>query len=177
MESSRVKAPPSNDAPVQQQQDPGFQKREASRLSRAFLINSLLPRAPKQAWSRLFYTVQTAPVPCFPACTRRPPTWPRTFVYKIAKPPLSPNVSTTTRHPTHHAAEQRYGTPVARFFSESSLILGMDADTAKHECVSEDALQHLKTYKYSSVDKSFISRYILKHYVRSPPNARARSMS
>jgi ethanolaminephosphotransferase len=52
----------------------------------------------------------------------------------------------------------------------------MDADTAKHECVSEDALQHLKTYKYSSVDKSFISRYILKHYVR-PPNARARSMA
>lgn len=40
------------------------------------------------------------------------------------------------------------------------------ADFAKHECVSEDALQHLKTYKYSSVDKSYISRYILKHYVR-----------
>jgi ethanolaminephosphotransferase len=39
-------------------------------------------------------------------------------------------------------------------------------ETARHECVSEDALQHLKTYKYSSVDKSFISRYILKHYVR-----------
>jgi ethanolaminephosphotransferase len=37
-------------------------------------------------------------------------------------------------------------------------------ETARHECVSEDALQHLKTYKYSSVDKSFISRYILKHY-------------
>ncbi|KAF2013449.1 ethanolaminephosphotransferase 1 [Aaosphaeria arxii CBS 175.79] len=38
------------------------------------------------------------------------------------------------------------------------------AKTAAHECVSEDALQHLRTYKYSSVDKSFISRYILKHY-------------
>ena len=25
---------------------------------------------------------------------------------------------------------------------------------------------HLKAYKYSSVDKSFTSRYILKHYVR-----------
>ncbi|KAJ5059394.1 ethanolaminephosphotransferase 1 [Bipolaris maydis] len=37
-------------------------------------------------------------------------------------------------------------------------------ETKKHECVSEDALQHLRTYKYSSVDKSFISRYILKHY-------------
>jgi ethanolaminephosphotransferase len=45
------------------------------------------------------------------------------------------------------------------------------AETARHECVSEDALQHLRTYKYSSVDKSFISRYILKHYVRSLPPA------
>lgn len=43
------------------------------------------------------------------------------------------------------------------------------AETAKHECVSEDALHHLKSYKYSSVDKSFISRYILKHYVRPAP--------
>lgn len=25
-------------------------------------------------------------------------------------------------------------------------------------------MAHLKTYKYSSVDKSFISNYILKHY-------------
>ncbi|KAK2745024.1 hypothetical protein FQN55_006381 [Onygenales sp. PD_40] len=32
------------------------------------------------------------------------------------------------------------------------------------DSLSEDALSHLKTYKYSSVDKSFISRYILKHY-------------
>ncbi|KAF2118167.1 ethanolaminephosphotransferase 1 [Lophiotrema nucula] len=37
-------------------------------------------------------------------------------------------------------------------------------ETAAHECVSDDALQHLRSYKYSSVDKSFISRYILKHY-------------
>lgn len=36
--------------------------------------------------------------------------------------------------------------------------------TAAHECVSDEALSHLKTYKYSSVDKSLISRYILKHY-------------
>ncbi|KAF2835547.1 Choline/ethanolaminephosphotransferase [Patellaria atrata CBS 101060] len=38
------------------------------------------------------------------------------------------------------------------------------SNTAAHECVSEEALAHLKTYKYSSVDKSLISRYILKHY-------------
>ncbi|KAF2662862.1 ethanolaminephosphotransferase 1 [Lophiostoma macrostomum CBS 122681] len=38
------------------------------------------------------------------------------------------------------------------------------AGTAAHECVSEEALQQLKFYKYSSVDQSLISRYILKHY-------------
>ncbi|KAF2151836.1 Choline/ethanolaminephosphotransferase [Myriangium duriaei CBS 260.36] len=37
-------------------------------------------------------------------------------------------------------------------------------EEAAHECVSEDALIHLRSYQYSSVDKSFISRYILKHY-------------
>ncbi|KAL8661601.1 MAG: hypothetical protein Q9202_005429 [Teloschistes flavicans] len=37
-------------------------------------------------------------------------------------------------------------------------------NTAAHECVCDDALIHLKSYKYSSVDKSLISRYILKHY-------------
>ncbi|KZF26123.1 sn-1,2-diacylglycerol cholinephosphotransferas-like protein [Xylona heveae TC161] len=37
-------------------------------------------------------------------------------------------------------------------------------DPPAHECLSEDALVHLKSYKYSSVDKSYISRYILKHY-------------
>ena len=37
------------------------------------------------------------------------------------------------------------------------------------ESLSDEALAHLKTYKYSSVDKSFISRYILKHYVRWTP--------
>ena len=31
--------------------------------------------------------------------------------------------------------------------------------------MSEEALVHLKSYKYSSVDKSLISNYILKHYV------------
>jgi ethanolaminephosphotransferase len=40
-------------------------------------------------------------------------------------------------------------------------------EEAAHECVSEDALVHLKSYKYSSVDKSLISNYILKHYVRA----------
>ncbi|KAL2270861.1 hypothetical protein VTJ83DRAFT_232 [Remersonia thermophila] len=35
---------------------------------------------------------------------------------------------------------------------------------AAAECVSDDALIHLKTYKYSAVDKSPISNYVLKHY-------------
>ncbi|KAK3983915.1 putative choline/ethanolaminephosphotransferase [Cladorrhinum sp. PSN332] len=39
-----------------------------------------------------------------------------------------------------------------------------DSKRAAAECVSEDALIHLKSYKYSSVDKSPISNYVLKHW-------------
>lgn len=39
---------------------------------------------------------------------------------------------------------------------------------AQRECVSDDALKHFRTYKYSSVDKSPISQHILRHYVRPP---------
>lgn len=35
----------------------------------------------------------------------------------------------------------------------------------KVDPLSEEALVHLKSYKYSSVDKSLISHYILRHYV------------
>lgn len=47
---------------------------------------------------------------------------------------------------------------------------GADIDTGKAqiECISDDALKHFKTYKYSSVDKSPLSNYVLKHYVLSP---------
>lgn len=41
-------------------------------------------------------------------------------------------------------------------------------ESAAAECLSEDALVHLKSYKYSSVDKSWISNNILRHYVRCP---------
>lgn len=36
---------------------------------------------------------------------------------------------------------------------------------AAQDSLSDDALMPLKSYKYSSVDKSFISRYVLRHYV------------
>ncbi|KAI0390202.1 CDP-alcohol phosphatidyltransferase [Xylariaceae sp. FL0594] len=36
--------------------------------------------------------------------------------------------------------------------------------TAVAECISDDALIHLRTYKYSAVDKSPISNYILRPY-------------
>ena len=49
---------------------------------------------------------------------------------------------------------------------ELGSILTYSSGTAAHECVSEDALIHLKSYKYSSVDKSLISHYILRHYVQ-----------
>ena len=38
---------------------------------------------------------------------------------------------------------------------------------AIQDSLSDDALAPLKSYKYQSVDKSFISRYVLKHYVRN----------
>ena len=47
-----------------------------------------------------------------------------------------------------------------------STIVDCSTGKAGVECISEDALLHLKSYKYSSVDKSPVSRYILKHYVR-----------
>jgi ethanolaminephosphotransferase len=40
----------------------------------------------------------------------------------------------------------------------------VNAKQAAAECVSDDALIHLKTYKYSAVDKSPISNYILRPY-------------
>ena len=40
-------------------------------------------------------------------------------------------------------------------------------EKAAADSLSEDALKHFKTYKYSSVDKSPISNYILRHYVSS----------
>jgi hypothetical protein len=48
------------------------------------------------------------------------------------------------------------------------------AEQAVAECISDDALIHLKSYKYSSVDKSPVSKYILGPWVRltdysSPP--------
>ncbi|KAG7293389.1 hypothetical protein NEMBOFW57_003439 [Staphylotrichum longicolle] len=42
-------------------------------------------------------------------------------------------------------------------------------EEAVAECVSDDALIHLKSYKYSAVDKSPISHYILRPYVRTAP--------
>ncbi|KAF2674730.1 Choline/ethanolaminephosphotransferase [Microthyrium microscopicum] len=35
---------------------------------------------------------------------------------------------------------------------------------AAHECLTDEALSHLKTYKYSSVDLSPLSHYVLRHY-------------
>lgn len=47
----------------------------------------------------------------------------------------------------------------------------MVTEEAAAECVSDDALQHLKTYQYSAIDKSPVSYYILRPYVcPSQPN-------
>jgi len=41
----------------------------------------------------------------------------------------------------------------------------IDPDRAAAECVSDEALIHLKSYKYSAVDKSPVSNHILRPYV------------
>ncbi|KAG9594651.1 sn-1,2-diacylglycerol cholinephosphotransferas-like protein, partial [Aureobasidium melanogenum] len=46
---------------------------------------------------------------------------------------------------------------------EYKRLTGTDSSTLEGP-LSEDALANLKLYKYSSVDKSFTSRYVLKHY-------------
>ena len=42
--------------------------------------------------------------------------------------------------------------------SSCSLTIAVDP-------LSDEALIHLKSYKYSSVDKSWVSNHILRHYV------------
>lgn len=51
--------------------------------------------------------------------------------------------------------------------ADSFHCIDYNLDTAVHDCISEEALIHLKSYKYSSVDRSLISRYFLQHYVPS----------
>jgi len=38
------------------------------------------------------------------------------------------------------------------------------------DALSPETLSNLKFYKYQSVDKSYVSRYILKYYVRIKPS-------
>lgn len=51
---------------------------------------------------------------------------------------------------------------MAQSVADIVLLLGK----AAAECISDDALIHLKSYKYSSVDKSPVSKYILGPWVR-----------
>ena len=44
-------------------------------------------------------------------------------------------------------------------------LISILSDTAAHDCVSDEALSHLKSYKYSSVDRSLLSYYLLNPYV------------
>ena len=50
----------------------------------------------------------------------------------------------------------------------SRLTEEVTADKAAQECLSEEALAQLATYKYSSVDNSLLTHFVLRHYVRIP---------
>ena len=56
--------------------------------------------------------------------------------------------------------------PSFQYFLEKGIAdTNIPQGTAVHECVSEEALVHLKSYKYSSVDRSLLSYYVLNPYV------------
>lgn len=106
----------------------------------------------------------------------------RTSYIILASPCNSPNRSGTRKETTNQYNKR--AVPTTKTMSSSSskskahLRLRSDSnrmtftnmlasvEAAAAESLSEDALVHLKSYKYSSVDESYISNYILKHYVR-----------
>lgn len=53
------------------------------------------------------------------------------------------------------------------------LVWGQIGSSNGGDSLSPEVLSHLKSYKYQSVDKSFISRYILRYYVRVERNREA----
>jgi hypothetical protein len=53
------------------------------------------------------------------------------------------------------------------FFIAFNTDLFLPFSPETQDSLSDDALLPLKSYKYSAVDKSPISNYILRHYVRT----------
>ncbi|RNJ57656.1 hypothetical protein D7B24_005738 [Verticillium nonalfalfae] len=63
-------------------------------------------------------------------------------------------ISDKSKHTPTHSAKVPRAVP----------SLGAAQKQAIAECISDDALIHLKSYKYSAVDKSPISKYVLRPY-------------
>ncbi len=53
---------------------------------------------------------------------------------------------------------------------ENEVLQPMAKGSTSDDPLSDEALAYLKTYKYQSVDKSWISNHILRHYVRLLPD-------
>jgi hypothetical protein len=64
--------------------------------------------------------------------------------------------------PSHHSVT--HSRPPPPRIHARKLTPSLEKGTV--DCTSEDALIHLKSYKYSSVDKSPISKYVLGPWVR-----------
>lgn len=80
------------------------------------------------------------------------------------------NINTPGSTSALHGREYHTDLESARPYSSAPSILRRLDDMATGKTMttgslSESGLQHFKTYKYSSVDKSPISYYILRHYV------------
>jgi hypothetical protein len=75
-------------------------------------------------------------------------TWPRNIIFKSNRPPRPCLYRLPSQLPLCRRAKVRLPTRV-RVHCTVLLIVVNYADTARHECVSEDALQHLRTYTYA----------------------------
>jgi hypothetical protein len=123
----------------------------------AFLLNS-------SRRCRAYRRAGSACIPLWMVNSIFPPQpWPATITIIV---------SLSQREPPPHSTPSR-GAEVSRPRSPRSCPSKManattPIEAAVAECISDDALIHLKSYKYSSVDKSPVSHYILRPYVRAP---------
>ena len=74
----------------------------------------------------------------------------------------------------YHLHIERSKWQVSLNFSTKSLYddYNVDPDGTSADPLSDAAMANLKQYKYQSVDKSFISNYILRHYVSTSRDTR-----
>lgn len=100
-------------------------------------------------------------------------SWFNCFTHTVPVPQPTRSTVKSSTTPLFRQHAERYGAIVdGRAFKIMCIpLLYVYADNvtpigeAAHECVCDEALSHLKSYKYSSVDRSLLSYYVLNPYV------------